>query len=159
MRKQDWIFSGVSSIVLIGMIASNYLLLRMIFDMRNTELIVYLAGIALIMLTMTHVNVYAMGEREITQKNWINNHLLFWIMLDMHTLILVARYILPNDRQSGLLPELYYLVHLSLSVPVYFAYKSEFYKKHELILSFGLHLIVYGFLSYTFIQNIIQVLD
>jgi hypothetical protein len=159
MKKNDWIFSGVVGLILLIMTLSNIWLMTLFLGMRILYMFIYVAGIIVILLTMTHYSVHQMGERAFSQTHWIQNHLIFWILTDLHTIIMLARYLLPNERQGGLLPELFFLIHLLWMIPVFFSYKSRFYQKHELGLSFCLHVLIYGLLSYSFIQVVIQTMQ
>jgi hypothetical protein len=156
LQKNDWLFSGIAALILIVLIASNLWLMTMFLSMRILHIFIYIAGVIIILLTMTHISIYALGTRKFIQKDWIRNHLLFWIMTDLHTIIMIARYVHPNHRQGGLIPELFFLMHVFLIIPVYFSDRTIYYQKHELGLSFILHLSIYTLLSYSFIQLVIQ---
>jgi hypothetical protein len=80
-------------------------------------------------------------------------------MTDLHFIVVIARYILPNVRQGGLLPELLILIHIVLIFIVIISDRYTFYRKHELRLNFLLHAIVYGFITYSFIQLVIQTMQ
>lgn len=159
MRKNDWIFSGIVALVFIIMIASNLWLMTMFLSMKILHMFIYFAFIVIILMTMTHISIHQMGNREFKKKDWIKNHLLFWIMTDLHTIIMMARYIHPNVRQGGLIPELLFLIHVLMIIPVYLSYRVTYYQKHELGLSLILHIAIYAMLSFSFIQLVIQTMQ
>jgi hypothetical protein len=47
MSKKDWIFSGIASIILIGMIASNIWLIILGLSLRIVEIVIYSIAIIL----------------------------------------------------------------------------------------------------------------
>ncbi len=159
MKKNDWIFSGIVGTLLIIMVLSNIYLLTLFLGLKILYIFIYVAGMAVILLTMTHYSVHQMGNHEVIKSNWIKNHLIFWMMTDIHTLIMIARYVFPKERQGGYFPELLYVIHLLIIIPVYFSYRSHFYKKYEVGISFCLHALIYTILSYNFIQFIIQTMQ
>jgi hypothetical protein len=159
MSKKDWIFSGIASIILIGMIASNIWLIILGLSLRIVEIVIYSIAIILIIYGITLYRFKSIGTHEFTQQHWVKNHLLFWIMTDLHFIVVITRYILPNVRQGGLLPELLILIHIVLIFIVIISDRYTFYRKHELGLNFLLHAIVYGFISYSFIQLVVQTMQ
>lgn len=159
LRKNDWIFSALISIILIMMILSNIGFIDLLMNMKVLYMFIYVAMIVVVLLTMTHISIHQMGYRVVSKSNWIQNHLIFWIMADLHTIIMIARYVIPFERTGGLLSELFLLIHLFMMIPVYFSYKSTFYQKHEVGLSFSLHVIIYTLISFSFIQLMFQIMQ
>jgi hypothetical protein len=159
VQKKDWLFSVVYSVVLIIMIASNLWLITLFLSMQTLLILMYVTSMIIVLYALTQFHFHNTRLDDISKKNWIKNHLLFWIMTDLHTLIIIFRYIFPNERQGGFYPELLFFIHLLLIYPVFVSYKFKFYDRHKIILNFFLHIIIYGFLSYSFIQLIIQTMQ
>ncbi len=159
MRKEDWLFSGIASLILLGMIASNILLMTFFLSQKTLLIVLYILGIILILFWMTYYRARELKNLPVFETNWITNNLLFWVMTDFHTIIIISRYLFPNERQGGLLPELFFLIHLCFILVVLLSRKLNFRQKHQLEFNFLLHVIIYGLISYSFIQFVIQTMQ
>jgi len=113
-RKQDWIFSAIVAIILIGMISSNIWLLILLLSLRIVEIVIYCSVLIPMVYGMTLYRFKSIGAQELSQQHWIQHHLIFWIMTDLHFIVVITRYILPNMRQGGLLPESLLFIYLLL---------------------------------------------
>lgn len=156
MRKKDWIYALAVAGILMLMLISNIGLLMLLLSRSIIYAILYVGGMALILMTLTHMSIESFGYTVNKGNSWIKNHLVFWIMTDLHTLTMLARYLFPKERQGGWVPEVLFLIHLMLMVPVFLSERFAWYRKHELGIQAFLHLITYTMLSYSFIQFVIQ---
>lgn len=159
MNKKDWFYSGIIAISLILLITSNIALIFMLLRGSYVGMVFYGLGIAILLFGLTQRFYVKWGYSINKDDHWIKNHLIFWIMTDLHTLIMLARYLHPKNRTDGFIPELLFGLHLLCIVPVYFSKRWSWYKKHELILNMILHGIIYIMMSYNFIQFIIQTMQ
>jgi len=159
MQKKDWIYSGIISLILLCMIASNIMLMVFFLSRQTFLIILYAIGIILILFLMTYYRVRELKNRLVYEPNWISSNLLFWVMTDFHTIIIIMRYLFPDERQGGLLPELFFLIHLFFILIIFLTNKSSTRQKHQLEFNFLLHIIIYGLLSFSFIQFVIQTMQ
>lgn len=159
MNKKDWFYSGIIAISLLLLIISNIALIFMLLRGSYVGMVLYGLGIAILLFGLTQ-RFYTKWGYSINKDNrWIKNHLIFWIMIDYYTLIMIARYVFPKERTNGFIPELLFIINLALIIPVYFLNRWPWYKKHEFLMSIILHLVTYTMLSYTFIQFVIQTMQ
>lgn len=156
MQKKDWIYSLVVACILVLMILSNIGLILLLLSRSTIYVILYVGGILLIMILLTYFSIKVLGYSARKEIHWLKNHLVFWIMTDLHALIMFARYVFSKERQGGLIPVVLFLIHLMLVIPVFLSERWAWYKKHEFTIQAFLHLITYTMLSYTFIQFVIQ---
>ena len=159
LNKKDWLFSGITGAILIGMIASNIYLMIILLSMRTLQILIYGIILMIILFIINNYHYRNILERDIKQTSWIKNNILFWMMTDLHTIIIISRYIIPSEKQGGILPEALFLLNLLLIYPVYKSHQLTFYLKHQFIINFTLYLFTYIIISFSFIQVVIQTMQ
>lgn len=155
MNRKDFLYSLMIAGILFLLIASNIGLIFMMLSQLVIFMILYGLGIGLIMITVTQKSINKWGFSIHDGFHWIKNHIILWIMLDYHTLIILGRYIFPKDRPNQLIPEILFVIHLLITVFVIQLSRFNWYQKNERWLLSILHVVTYAIISYNFIQFII----
>ena len=159
MNRKDYLNSLKIAGILFLLIVSNIGLIFMMLSQRVLFIGLYGLGVALIILTLTKVSMTRFGFSINQKVHWIKNHIILWIMLDFQTLIILARYIFPKERPNGLVPEIFFLIHLLIVIFVIQISHINWYKKHERLMLSFIHLTIYAMLSYNFVWFMIQTMQ
>jgi len=159
MKKRDWLYAGIASLILMMMLLSNIWLMIILLSRNIVFFVLYTMMLFIILFFLTFYRIRMLEFSEKKSNHWINDNLLLWMLTDFHALTLLLRYIIPGEQQGTFLPEVFFLIHLFLVLIVLYASRALLYQKHRLLITYIAHILLYGLLSYSFIQLIIQTMQ